>query len=317
MVKMKSILVVCDQVDIDVPLRKSLGHLVNSCQLRVTSNGYQAFDELALTTFDLMVVDSEITGIDSLELVESVDYIDPGIPVIVMLHPAHQLLWGPARMLKANPILRPFKPLTFLRLVDTLLHEYLERYRDLAETLKTILTSLGQATEATVTFLVDGSGSPLISTGQLDDDVLRALGAEAIGSLAGNVSPATPRSRFLADNELKKDHELYLTTALENLYLGLISPASATQPAATGVWDEIDLKAAEVARAFYENATFATSQTFGREEWVRGGDNPDKDPQQDHRVVPLTLTPATADVEPSPQAEETDQDSINWQIIPF
>jgi DNA-binding NarL/FixJ family response regulator len=316
---MKNILVVCGQPDIDAPLRKSLGHLVNSCEIRVTPNGFQAFDELGLDTFDLIVIDSEITGIDSLELVESVDYIDPGIPVILMLHEAHQVLWGPSRTLRVNPIVRPFKPVTFIRLVDTLLHEHLERYRDLAETLKSILDSLRQEAQATVTFLTDGSGSTLVASGELDDNLLRPLGAIVAGQVTGNTRPEDLpdlQSSLLAQTALETDHKLYVTIALENLYLALILPTNAAQPAVTEIWHWLDLKTRDVALAFFENITFMASRTADEEDWPSNGVGLSKDPDHDHVEIPLKLTSAVPVVESHPAPDETAEPSINWQIIP-
>ena len=82
---MKRILIVCDHANIDPPLRRSLAHLVQSCEIEVVGDGYQAFRELSEAAFDSIIVDSEITGIDCLELAESIEFIDPGVPIILML----------------------------------------------------------------------------------------------------------------------------------------------------------------------------------------------------------------------------------------
>jgi CheY-like chemotaxis protein len=316
---MKTILVVCDQADIDTPLRKSLGHLVNSCEIRMTPNGFEAFDELGFDTFDLVVVDSEVTGLDSLEFVESVDYIDPGVPVIMMLHQAHKSMWGPARMLRANPIVRPFKPVTFLRLVDTLLHEQLERYRDLAEMLRSILESLALATQATATFLVDGSGFPLISTGDLDDDLLRMLGGLAVSRIGAddNISASPdPQTALLADNDQEKDHQLYLTVALENLYLAVIRPAVVAQETTADFWHLTEQKVKDVATAFFENVSPTTSETTREEDLTPNGTALARATTKTQLVIPLKL--ATVSPFGASHANETgaDQQSINWQIIP-
>src|SRR5262245_51022734 len=110
---MKNILLICDHTYIDIPLRRSLAHLVNSCYIEIISRGYWALDVLKSKTFDLIIVDSSLADIDCLELVESIEYIDPGLPVILMLRQDHRSLWGPARSAGANPILRPFRPLAF------------------------------------------------------------------------------------------------------------------------------------------------------------------------------------------------------------
>jgi DNA-binding NtrC family response regulator len=116
---MKRILLICSRENIDPPLRRSLSHLAGSCQIEVVSDSFQAYDVLMDKAFDLIIVDFEIRGIDSLELIESIEYIDPGIPIILLLQQQHKAVRGLAHHLNANPILQPFKPLTFLRLVDT------------------------------------------------------------------------------------------------------------------------------------------------------------------------------------------------------
>ncbi len=130
---MKKILVACDHSRIDRSLRRSLAHLVKSCEITIVHNGYEAFSELSDQAFDLCVIDFLLPGLDSLELVESIQYIDPGVPVILMLEQAHKTVWNTARHLKAQPLVRPFKPLRFLRLVDKLLLGHLNHYRELAK----------------------------------------------------------------------------------------------------------------------------------------------------------------------------------------
>jgi DNA-binding NtrC family response regulator len=149
---MKTILLVCDHSNIDGPLRRSLAHLVKCCEINIIPDGYQAFNELSVKAFDLIIIDFESPGADALELVESVQYIDPGVPVILLLKQEHKLIWDTARHLKAHPLIRPFKPLKFLRRVDKLLHKQLNRYRHLAEDLHQTLETLRKQTEAACTF---------------------------------------------------------------------------------------------------------------------------------------------------------------------
>ena len=133
---MKRILVACDPSRMDAPLRRSLAHLIKSCDISIVHNGHAAFDEIGAKPFDLIVVDFQLTGIDSLELVESLQYIDPGVPVILLIQESHKSIKDEAPRAKAQPILCPFNPLKFLRLVDKLLHQQLNRYRQLAGTLQ-------------------------------------------------------------------------------------------------------------------------------------------------------------------------------------
>lgn len=309
---MKSILVICNQPHIDIPLRRSLAHLVKSCQVEVVPDGYHAFDELAQKTFDLIIVDSEITGIDSLEMVESVEYIDPGVPVILMLKQEHKAMWGPARRLGAHPILRPFKAITFLRLIDTLLHEHLERYREMAESLQTLLEELSTKIESTITFLVDAAGQPLIFTGPAEKELVEMLGQLAAG--------APQNSPLLPPEHAQNDHTMYLTPVLENLYLAMIWPAQASPSPSAAVWQQIDTTAKAVQTVFLEYAAFNTPDASP------AGDT--EEPQGDTHPARLSIPPiplrldagATPEppAEPPPEKEEADEEdnvAVNWQII--
>jgi DNA-binding NarL/FixJ family response regulator len=305
---MKSVLVVCEQSHVDVPLRRSLAHLVTSCAVSIASNGYQAFDELKEQAFDLIIVDSEISGIDSLELVESAAYIDPGVPFIVMLQQEHKALWGPTRQLHANPILRPFKPITFLRLIDTLLHEHLERYRELAETLKSILESLNAPTQAPLTFLVDDSGQPLMYTGQFQDDLIDQLGQLVISQTGINEQPIPielPKPH-LAQNSQDANHYLYVTTIAENLHLGFVYPAHLTHLTPDDIWQWVDSTAKEVKLAFNEGANPYTSEN---DSTALNGPPFNGKPLV-HTLIPLNLN-STTEIENVTQEEIP----INWQII--
>jgi len=309
---MKSILVICNQPHIDVPLRRSLAHLVKSCQVEVVPDGYHAFDELAQKTFDLIIVDSEITGIDSLEMVESVEYIDPGVPVILMLKQEHKAMWGPARRLSAHPILRPFQAITFLRLIDTLLHEHLERYREMAESLQTLLEKLSAKIESTITFLVDAAGQPLIFTGPAEKEMVDMLGQLAAKKLAAQAPQNSP---LLAPEPAQKDHTMYLTSVLENLYLAMIWPAQASLSAQ--MWQQAATTAKAVQTIFLEYAAFNTPND------PPAGDT--EELQGDIHAARLSI-PLKLDAEPTPEPpaesppeeEEADQEdnvAVNWQII--
>jgi len=307
---MKRILIACNHSKIDTPLRRSLAHLVKSCQIRVVSNGYQVFEELEARAFDLITLDSDIAGIDSLELAESIEFIDPGIPIILMLKQPHKKLWGPARQVKANPILRPFKPLTFLRLVDTLLHQQLERYRDLSDTLKTILQITAKQTAASSCLLIDGAGQILVSSNEAENPVLKSIGALVATKVATN---GLVDNRFihnellLAQHPAEKDHELYLTLVLDKLYLGLLQPVISNFKTPHQTWQQLGTTAQKIQQAFYEY-TLVDQQ-----------DNPDSAPMmhatgsatQDQILIPLKLEQN----QPVPAPNNEDEETINWQII--
>ncbi len=310
---MKSILIVCNHTNIDPPLRRSLAHVVKSCQMTVVADGYQAFAELEASTFDLIIVDSKIKGLDSLELAESIDYIDPGIPVILMLNRNHKSLWGPARRVKSNPISRPFKPITFLRLIDTLLHQQLERYRDLSDSLQSILETLQGQTEAEHVFLTDETGQILISIDKLETPLLQSLSTLAASRIIDNnlikQHYLQQEETLLAETDAEQDHNLYLTLILDNLCLAVVAQTATLRLNPGEVWNYIDTSAQNIKQAFFKYALL--------------GDDLIHDaistPEEKVEAVPPThiLVPLKLESHEIVQEHEVvaDEVGVNWQII--
>jgi len=313
---MKSVLIVCNQSKIDPPLRRSLAHLVKSCRVEIVSDGYLAFNELQDRAFDLIVIDSEITGIDSLELAESIEYIDPGVPVIFMLKQAHKALWGPARQAKANPIYRPFKPLAFLRLVDTLLHQQLEHYRGLSDSLQSILQTLRSQTNSPQAFLIEDSGQILVSTGKTENPIIRLLGSLAANRMVTKglfLEQHEQEDMLLAKNPADKDHELYITPVLENLRLALISPVTIPPTPAEKMREQIKTAVQEIRRTFFKYSSIHETPSANgdslKNSFAGAYDNLD----QTQIVLPLKLGSHI-----TPQKNEPEQDddvAVNWQIL--
>jgi len=315
---MKNILIVCDHSKIDAPLRRSLAHLVKSCRVEVVPNGYQAFNELQTSAFDLVIIDSEITGIDGLELAESIEYIDPGVPVIFMLKQAHKALWGPARQVSANPIYRPFKPLTFLRLIDTLLHQQLERYRDLSDTLQSILQKFCAQTEASEVFLIEDSGQILVSTEEIENPIVSSLGYLAASQIVTKGllgEQSNQEGTLLATNHTEADHELYLTPVLENLYLVMLSPVMIPQTPAEKTWAQLDTSAQEVRHTFYEYTQEVPDEIEAAHGTTdkKNSTNIQAASEQIHILIPLKLGTQITPI-PQEQAQE-DEVAVNWQFI--
>ncbi len=314
---MKRILIVCDQTNIDIPLRRSLAHLVKSCRITVVANGYQAFKELENQTFELIIIDSEITGIDSLELAESMEYTDPVSPIILMLKNSLKPLWGSARRIKANPILRPFKPLTFLRLVDTLLHQQLERYRYLLDTLKTELQQLQNAVLATDVLLVDNSGQILVSFDQIEPPHLKKLGQLTVATANENTTlqRQTPLEEALLVTEpTEKDYDLHTIPVFENLYLALLLPAITTQVDPLQLQDQLNLTVHHVRQIFHDyniDDELYTPQVLAYQLSAEVAEKYTSIPLKLGIIQPQPTAP------PLTQADDTnsDNDNVNWKII--
>lgn len=315
---MKTALIVCRQSNIDTPLRRSLAHLVKSCRVEVVSDGYQAFNELQANTFDLIIIDSEIDGIDGLELAESIEHIDPGVPLIFMLKQSQKALWGPARQVAANPIFRPFKPITFLRLIDTLLHQQVERYRGLSDSLQSILHTLQSQTNTLEAFLIEDSGQILVSTDDVENPIMRSLGYLAANRVVTqglfNTEP-DEEDTLLAKNLSEKDHELFITPVFENLHLALIAPVTLPQTPANETWNQIDAAVQEIKQTFIEYTTLQATPTANGvsknyKDTVTGSQ---LSSNKKHILVPLKLD---AQITPPVKDSEPDDDvAVNWNIL--
>lgn len=290
---MKSILLVCTRSNIDTPLRRSLAHLANSCQVEIVADGYAAFKELSERAFNLVIIDFEIGEIDGLELAESVSYIDPDVPVILMLGQLHKAMWGEARTLNASPILRPFKPLTFLRLVDTLLHHHLERFRDLSEALQTVLASLAELPGVASAFLAAADGQTLLAANPPEPEYLAALGQLA----AAPPGPDAPGQPLLALNPAEQDHELLVLPVLENLVLAVLASSAAAN---------VEPKLAQAIRAM--------RQAVGRHSAAQADDAPDT-PAGHPTVIPVRLNREPAAASPPPVEAGVDDVAVNWAIL--
>lgn len=300
---MKKILVACHPSQIDGPLRKCLAHLTQSCKITLARDGYSAFDEICAQAFDLIIIDSLLPGIDSLEVIEGIQYVDHGVPIILMLNQICKGVWDTVCHLEAHPITRPFKPLRFLRLVDKLLHQHLNHYRKLAERLTTNLETLRAQTNAPCTFLVEDSGQVLMASGEVAGLSLDSLGRLAMEGLArgGEVQPLLTQPETLhLYPQLARNHGVYVMFVAANLYLVLISAATADPHELVATWEQLDAAISQIKVAFYDQIRTDISSL---------GSGYSRIPQI---FFPLAFT---ADNDQSLLPEDHDEIAVNWQIL--
>ncbi|MCB0213782.1 MAG: response regulator [Anaerolineae bacterium] len=293
-----------------MPLRRSLAHLANSCQIEILSTGHQALNELKVRAFDLVIIDSRISDLDSLELAESVSYLDPDVPVILMLSAAHHSLETPARALDANPILRPFKPLEFLRLVDILLHQHLERYRNLARSMRQILASLTHQTQAQHIFFVDAVSETVAFTPAPENETIRCLAQQAIKAIKdASVEPSADRWAINSAHELLQCNQaLFINTITENIYLILTLSESGFYLDSEEVWASIEQAIAEIRQALQASVPSSTI-LLGDEE------NGEYEAATAIRLyIAPNLIGSTAPDEEEPDAQK-ESTAVNWQLI--
>ena len=319
---MKTILLVCHHSSIDTPLRRSLTHLTQSCQIQIVASGHQALTELKARAFDLVIIDSQISDLDSLELVESATYLDPDVPLILMLSTAHRSLVDPARALKANPIIRPFKPLNFLRLIDTLLHQHLERYRELSRLLQQTLKTLEQQSQAQHVFLVDAANQTLAFATEPESDSLNWLvnlaiekikgtnddKSEKIEEMSSNDVVDQLRSKVMNDVSEELSEALFIKTITDDLYLVLTLSATELQADSAETWPYIEQAVGEIRRALQERVL--SSQVLLSDEADYSVD--------DVAATQIYISPKQTNL-PSPEPMELlgvqEPMPVNWQLI--
>jgi CheY-like chemotaxis protein len=299
---MKKILVAHNDANVDRALQRSLAHLAKSCQLTVVHDGYRALEEIGLQAFDLIIMDTDLPGDDSLDVVEGIQYIDPGIPTIVILQQAQPDRLNTVRNLDGHALVRPFKPLRFLRLVDRLLHQQLNQYRQLADRLTTILADLCRQANAPYAFFVSGSGQVVISSREMDPISPEWLGQLVVNSLtlAGEAweQPAPDDVMSLA-YLVKQDYGLYVAFVAENLHLALISAGGGDDQAVPETWQHIQT-AANQARAALDDQLHTDLAPSGCE----------NAPLQIY--TPLNLNANTG---LNPPDRAADQITANWDLL--
>jgi CheY-like chemotaxis protein len=301
---MKKILIAQNEANVDRALQRSLAHLAKSCQITTVHDGYRALEEIGLQAFDLVIMETDLSDVDSLEVVEGIQYIDPGVPTIVILSQPQPELWSAIRNLEAHPIVRPFKPLRFLRLVDRLLHQQLNQYRQLADRLTTILAELCSQTKAPYGFLVSGSGQVMISSSETEPISPEWLGQLVVNSLTLDEEfwelPKPDEVMNLA-YLVKQNYGLYLAFVAENLHLALISAGADDNQGAPETWQQVQT-AANQAKAALDDQLHPDLVPSGRENTSL------------QIYTPLNLN-VNNELNPPDQAH--DQIRANWDLINY
>lgn len=302
---MKNILLACPQTQIDTALRRCLAHLVSSCQIDIAHNGYQALEALNLKAFDLIMVDFTLPDIDSLELADSVQYIDPGVPVVLIIPQAYQPIAETALKQKVYPIIRPFKPLSFLRLVDQLLHQYLNRYRHLAQTLADNLDRLRVHLHATASFLVDDSGRVMTAAGTLPEPVLESLAQLLVQWHQDTGAAAGQPENLLADPSTEAASGIYYAAITENLFLAVVASSSPHAPQPPGqIWLLLKQVAADIRKAFKLYIGVTTGMLTLNQPTISY-----------HFISYELIAPLLAAPASKLPSNDEDEVTINWQII--
>lgn len=80
----KRILIVDDEKEMVLLLRTSLSKIMNGHQVEDARSGEEALDKMAIQSFDLVITDLRMPGMDGLELIEQVQALYPGTKLVLM-----------------------------------------------------------------------------------------------------------------------------------------------------------------------------------------------------------------------------------------
>ena len=184
----KRILIVDDEEDLLFVLKEMLERLSAGYHVVTAKDGFAALKNLEEQTFDLVITDYRMAGMDGLELLASVRYKQPNVKVILMTAYNSDALRAEAQRSKVFEYLtKPLDLKIFGQLVQKALDDKItghagilalspERYKHVTG----LMEKLRMNTNARCVFLSDAEGRPLAHVGDVEK-----LPVEEIASLLG------------------------------------------------------------------------------------------------------------------------------------
>ncbi len=184
----KSVLIVDDEEDLLLVLKETLERLSAGYHVVAAKDGFSALKSLEEQTFDLVITDYKMAGMDGLELLASVRYKQPNAKVILMTGYISDALQAEAQRFEMFDYLtKPLNLKMFGQVVQRALTDKAighagilalspERYEHVTE----LMEKLRMNTKARCVFLSDAEGRPLAHVGDVEK-----LPVEEIASLLG------------------------------------------------------------------------------------------------------------------------------------
>lgn len=218
----KWILIVDDEEAILAVLKNSLRKMGSDYHLVTASDGYQALEQLKLHSFDLVVTDYKMAGMNGLELLEAIHALQPSTRVILMTAYGSDALQAEARRKLAYSYLtKPFQIDDFRQVVKDALDDLAvsrpgililsdERYRQV----NSLLSQLRSDIAARCVFLTDSEGHFIARVGNVDD-----LPLEQIASLVGGSVASLLEAGRMIDGEADAINLAYREGKRKNLYV--------------------------------------------------------------------------------------------------
>ncbi len=116
------ILIVDDEKALVDLLRQALRLEMPDCRVAAADSGEAALSRLALERYDLILVDLRMPGLDGLELIKGVRYLDSEVPIVLMTGYGSEKVRREAMALGVNHYVdKPFDVEKLLTVVQGLL----------------------------------------------------------------------------------------------------------------------------------------------------------------------------------------------------
>jgi CheY-like chemotaxis protein len=218
----KWVLIVDDEDAILSILQKSLNKLGAGYRVVTASDGYAALNQLQEHSFDLVVTDYKMAGMNGLELLEAIGQLQPAARVILMTAYGSDAIETEARRLQAYRYLaKPLEIDTFREVVKNALGQVAvsrpgililsdERYRQVVQFISQLQSDIG----ARCIFLTDAEGHFIARIGDVGK-----LQLEQIATLVGGSVATLLEAGRMIDGDTDTINLSYREGKNDNLYV--------------------------------------------------------------------------------------------------
>ncbi len=271
----KRILVVDDEKSLLFVLREKLERLDSSYEVFTASDGFAALKEMESHTFDLIITDYKMAGMDGLELLASIRFKQPNARVVLMTAYSSDALESEARRLQAyNYLTKPLDMKAFGALVQDALGEVAvsrpgilimsdERYQRVHK----LLEKLRMDASASCAFLADANGQSLARAGNVEKLPMEEIASLLGGGVAtlmevGRTLDGQSDAVNLIYREGKKEY-LYATNVGQNLLLILLIDRTPYSTRLGSVWYYAQQTTADLCKVVGEAEYASPQDVFG------------------------------------------------------
>jgi two-component system, response regulator, stage 0 sporulation protein F len=222
MVNEKWVLIVDDEDAILAVLQKSLSKLGEDYRVVTAPDGFAALEELKNHSFDLVITDYKMAGMNGMELLGKIKEEQPATRVILMTAYGSVSVEAEAqRMDVYKYLVKPLEIDMFRQIVKEAMQDVGvnrpgililsdERYREIVQVLNQLQADIG----ARSIFLTDGEGHFIARVGQVDK-----LPLEQLAALVGSSVVTLLEAGRIIDGDVDTINLAYREGKRENLYV--------------------------------------------------------------------------------------------------